>query len=416
MKLRPSSKTYLITVAVALLPFIAAILINYVFLYRAGETTDIRTMAALLQDNDSIYGTGIHDLRKELKLEIIRLREPDIVALGSSRALDFRQEYFSRPFASAAQALSQIDDGIPYVQAMLDIHKPEVVIFTLDFWWFLDPAKTSPQPIELEHQPRINLTKLFKPFPLVWDGTLTLQQYFEMLLTGTIPNGTSTYRKYGLLADVRGLGTRADGSTLMGVRLDDNAFAYHKEFADIFADPARHMKNSVARRYDPGNKIQQERIDTYKEIVGLLHRNGVQVVAVMPPIAPPIYGLMDPYNGYGHIRELPARIASISDEFYDFQNPASIGTEACEFADVHHSGETAYMRILLTILRKNPDSLLRDYVAAGRLREWVQTFKGLTIADMNGSLRAQERDFLRLGCPRKKPEEKRRDDSDQKHP
>jgi hypothetical protein len=376
----------------------SVLLADYIILFRSGETTSIQTIARRLQQTGAIYGTGVHDLRKALKLEIIRERKPDVVAFGSSRPLDFRQEYFTSKFSCACQAMSGIDGGLEYARTMVSIHKPKLVIFALDFWWFIQKDDELAPPIDLKNQPRLDLNKLLKPLQLVEDHTISLKQYVDLLVRNSTFAHASEEPKIGLLAKIRGLGIRSDGSLLDGVRLTDYSFRYYARFAADMKNPREFIYGEGALRYGPNKIIYDARIRTYRQIIELFKSNGVTVIAVMPPIAPPIYENLDLLNGHSYFKELASKLAPLTDEFYDFTDPRSIGAGACEFTDIHHAGNTAYMRILSAILKQNPHSAISEYVEVSKLHHWIDEFSGLTIADFSGTLVAPERDFLRIGC------------------
>lgn len=391
---------YLAVIASVMLPVSIILLLNIIVLWKAGEMEKSRDIATRLQEGNVIYESGVHDLRKELPLHIIKERKPKIIAFGSSRPLDFRQEYFTETFACACQAMSQIDDGMVYAEALLSEHVPETVIFALDFWWFQDSRQTRPPRIDYEDAPRIDLKKIIKPFFLLADGTISWNQYFKLLLAGDIDIDLGTDRKEGLLAKVRGIGKRADGSLFLGLRLTDGGFDYYAKYADQFANPDAFIAGSD--RYGPDLKIYDDRIQTLRDIVSLFHEKGVKVVLVLPPIAPNIYKALDLETAHRRFIELPGKLKGIGDEFYDFHDPDKTGASACEFADPHHAGDTAYMRLLLAMAGGNRASVINSYIDKDMLSRSILAFEGLTIADFNQEYALhQERDFLRLGCARK---------------
>lgn len=371
---------------------------DYAILFRSGETTSIQQVARRLQRGKVIYGTGVHDLRQELKLEIIRDRRPDIVAFGSSRPLDFRQEYFTRKFACACQAMSNIDAGLGYARKLLSIHKPKLVIFALDFWWFTRNKGSIAAPIDLNNRPRLDLNKLLKPLQLIKDKTISTRQYLDLLVRNATFARESRDEKLGLLAKIRGIGIRADGSLLDGIRLTDYSFRYFAPYAAEIKNPRNFIYSKGAQRYGPNKVVYDGRIETYRKIIQLFKLNGVRVISLMPPIAPSIYNNLDLQKGHAYLGEIAAKLSPLTDEFYDFTNPASIGAGACEFSDIHHAGNTAYMRILSTIVAQNPHSLVGEFVDPAKLNAWIRQFSGTTIANFSNEELASERDFLRLGC------------------
>ena len=71
----------------------APFLLNGIVLYNAGELLPLDEIAQIQQRDDVLYGSAIHDVRREHKLALIQARKPDIIALGSSRTSAFRQEF-----------------------------------------------------------------------------------------------------------------------------------------------------------------------------------------------------------------------------------------------------------------------------------------------------------------------------------
>lgn len=122
--------------------------LNYLVILRSGEMTPLPDLVREQQRSGAVYGTGLHDVRGEHPLEIARQRRPEIVVLGSSRALDQRQEFFTRPFTCACGLLDSIDDAETYVEAFLKVVRPQLVLLSLDFWWFTTRQPQRVKPLE----------------------------------------------------------------------------------------------------------------------------------------------------------------------------------------------------------------------------------------------------------------------------
>lgn len=395
--LKQSHTLYLTVITVVLLPCLLVLGMNALILWRAGEFSSSADIAVMLQDQGGVYGSGVHDVRKTLPLNILAERKPKIIAFGSSRPLDFRQEYFTQRFSCTCQAMSLIDDGYVYAETLLDIHTPEVVIFSLDFWWFQEKNRTYPLPPEYKTGPFVDLKKIIKPMALVADGTITIRQYIQLVAGDNDFSELSGIDKEGLLALQRGLGIRKDGSFFAGVRLTDHAEEYFSKYADIMKNPQAYIDDSP--RYGPNIKLVDDRFETLRKIIDLFHQKGTKVILILPPIAPPVYEAMDLEKTHARFKELPQILQSYGDEFYDFHDPTKIKTNKCEFADLHHAGDTAYMRLLLQILAENPNSALRPFIDEKHLARYVKEFSGRTTADFDGTLQSYtEKDFLKLGC------------------
>ena len=393
-----SYQLYLFVCSLILLPILFVAALNYLILFRADELQTTSQIAEHLQSEHAIFESGIHDLRRELKLEIIRLRKPKIVVFGSSRALDFRQEFFQKTFACACQALSNLPEGIQFAEEMLKIQTPDIVVFPIDFWWFNKSANIIPRPL-VQDKPKLTLQKLFKPLTLVFLGKLTLAEYRDLLFNknNDLLNVT-THEKSGLLAITRSLGVQYDGSYLNGIRLSEKSYEYNKRWRDTLHNPADYIAKT--NRYQPNKTNIAANLEYYKKLLNIFRSHGVKVVSVLPPLAPSIYTEIEKNRaGYEHVFELKALLSEYSDEFYDFHDPGSVGTDICEFEDMHHAGNTAYMRLLLTIIKQNQNSLLRPYVDIDMIVRGVKNFEDMTIAKFEPALYlSAEQDFLDFNC------------------
>ncbi|MCB9989390.1 MAG: hypothetical protein H6868_08700 [Rhodospirillales bacterium] len=391
-----SYKRYLLTGTLCLLPALFILALNYFALYQSGEIQSPPRIAATLQNEDSLFGSGLQDLRREINLENIKLRQPDIIAFGSSRPLNFRHEYFSRSFSCACGAAPNLFEGQLYAEQVLKAHKPKVVLLSIDFWWFTNQNGIRPRPL-ITGTPPLTLQKLLKPSELALEGTIKPGQLAQLIHSGNDFTHITTDKKYGLLSITRGMGTRADGSYLGGIRLSDYAFEYYKQWADNLHNPEDFIR--INERYGPGQTIREENIEQYARLVKTFQDQGVKVISILLPLAPTIYDALAQSPDHQYIFDLPEKIKSYSDEFYNFHNPHPMTSDICEFEDAHHSGDTVSMRVLLQILEQNPQSALTAFINKESLTKNIEAFSGHTIARFNPEkYLTTEKDFLNFGC------------------
>jgi hypothetical protein len=98
-------------------------------------------------------------------------------------------------------------------------------------------------------------------------------------------------------------------------------------------------------------------------------------------------------------------VSALPVENYFFQGTRSISSSNCECIDSIHIGEVAYQRLFLTILERNPESLLKQYLNEGLLKSSVDRFQGKVLAIFEtdkGKFNYPEKDFLRIGCQKEK--------------
>ena len=119
--------------------FIAALALGSVyglFLWRAGELSSLSDIVARQGQTGTVYGSAVHDDSFAYKLQLVSTAKPNVIALGSSRVLQFRQAHFTETFINADRAMTTPAEEIKFLDALLPRHKPKVVILGVDFWWF----------------------------------------------------------------------------------------------------------------------------------------------------------------------------------------------------------------------------------------------------------------------------------------
>ncbi len=255
------------------------------FLKAAGELQPVESIVTQQQATDALYGSALFEDEFRYKLELIRARRPEIVALGSSRTLQFRQEFFSVPFVSAGRAMNSIPEGARFVDEMLKVHRPRLVILGLEVWW-LNPNW---------REPRISQRDLIRTGPLVssfWsyvnERKITAAKTLRVVF-GEDSNPVSARHSIGIAALARGGGFRPDGSRDYGARY----FGIDPTFDDKNFENARYRVRNGTSLLNYGEEIDRDRLATLAQIVARLQEAGVEVVGVLPPLAPTVVGLIN---------------------------------------------------------------------------------------------------------------------------
>ena len=94
------------------------------------------------------------------------------------------------------------------------------------------------------------------------------------------------------------------------------------------------------------------------------------MVVIVPPVAPTVFQKMQSMPGaYEFIPKLRQYLQSLPGEVYDFLNNQEVKCSDCEFIDGYHAGDVALQKVLLTIIKQNPQSALRDYLNIDLMQE-----------------------------------------------
>jgi hypothetical protein len=362
------------------------------FLKAAGELDPVQAIVARQRRLQTLYGSALFEDDFQYKIELIRARRPDLVAIGSSRALQFRQEFFSAPFTSAGRGMNSIDQGERFVDEMLKIHRPKAVLLAIDVWW-LNPRR---------REPPMRGRDLARTRPLVstfWayvnERKLTLAKTLRVLL-GDDSNPVSLRRAIGISGLARGGGYRPDGSRDYGARY----FGTDPTFDDKNFVNSKGLVRNGESPLEFGQAIDETRLATLNRLVTKLKDAGVGVVAVLPPIAPTVLDLMARRkDGYAYIAPARAAYQTLPVRVFDFLESQSLDNNECEFADGLHAGDVTYQRMLLRIAETDPSGPLTPFIRKDAIAAGIRSLSGHTVTPtVADGYRYPEIDFLGIGC------------------
>ena len=97
------------------------------------ELESIEVMASQNQHNDVLIGLAYTDPMHLVKQAVLKNRQPEVIALGTSRVLQFRDFVFSKPdsFYNCGRAIGKIQDLRAFLSAYPH-KKPKAIILGLD--------------------------------------------------------------------------------------------------------------------------------------------------------------------------------------------------------------------------------------------------------------------------------------------
>ena len=133
--LNKNSSSYAVLLIVIIILISAPIWISTVLFWRGGEIWPLSKVVSYQKDNFAIMNMGILSNEREYKHELFLKSKPDIMAIGSSRILQIRQDMFDRSFINMGRGLdmSNLRNDLP---SLLDHHQPKFILFGFDYWLF----------------------------------------------------------------------------------------------------------------------------------------------------------------------------------------------------------------------------------------------------------------------------------------
>ena len=394
MKVKLSVRVYrrfllglVVTCVVAAIPGLLSVL----FLYRAGELTTYRDIAERQQETGEIYGSAVNGSNDLYKLELIRVRRPDVVVLGSSRVQQIREEFFNSNFVNAGASFRDMDSGERFVEEMYRIHTPKLVVIGVDFWWF-NPLYQDETLAQGRDAGGLTRDKILLPLEWFVTGELPIGAFARTIFGSGGDNEYTNQGNLGMRALQSSAGFRPDGS-----------FQYAQRFFGLVTDIDPKFSGTVARVTEGGfifeeaAQISRSRWERFQAMVEFIRAQGSEVILYTPPLAPPVLVAMsDGSRQYGYIDKLQLEFGALGVPYYDFLSPNQTTSQVCEYADGIHPGDVASQRIVLEIAEQ---TILGDYLNEDLVREKIDQFSGYAHIIFDQSLfPLEELDFLELGC------------------
>lgn len=332
---------------------------DYVVLYRTGELAKISEIVTDQQRRGGLY-LGLAAGIAAYKYEGYQQRHPDIVAIGTSRAMQIRDYFFTQPFYNLGGLAQGQMQAFALMDRLLLRQPPKTVIFAVDFWTFCTTKEEFPpftRPNSTFHDGLGTPDKALLIWRLFAEGTLSTEDLVR-IFRGTLRPPRRVMPRTGVSTLFSDDGFGPDGSLYTLVAAGNpGPFPVADRRSDQDIDAIRCGGGRI-----PANcHLSEENLALIGMLGSELKRHGIRLIVIAPPVTSALFDA---------IRAIPAadafmtswrrRIEQAWPEAYDFTDPKDIGASDCEFYDGIHGGEVAYARIFRTLAArdKNVASLL----------------------------------------------------------
>jgi hypothetical protein len=291
---------------------------------------------------------------------MVEARNPSVVALGSSRVMQFRESFFRDParFYNAGGAVARVDDFNAFIE-QVDTAGVELFVVGLDHYFFnesWDDMKASPETFE-------------NTFSTL--GVLRKQKLVQDHWSGKIdPTRLGRPVRVGLTAMMYDEGFRADGSYRYGRIIGFSELAWDIDFQDTFK-----RMQAGNKRFQYAADVNEEALRELDSFLAVCQEKGIQVVGILPPFAHEVWSaLLAQGEDYAYMRRLYSALKPIFDAhafgLFDFSDIESVGSSDAETIDGFHGSEVAYLRLTLEMAARS--DVLRPYVDSGSLERMLE--------------------------------------------
>lgn len=345
-----------------------ALLFNLILISKSFENSPHGEIVRLQAEKNAIYGTALNPNDLSYKLELVKLRKPKIIALGSSRTMQIREEMFREPFTNCGGVFSTINEGKAFVGSMLSVHQPELVLLGIDYWWF-SKKYFYPEKRRFIQADLMNKEKLLKPYEWLMSGKLNWKEYFSIIWHGPRKNSYTNYFNMGMHAIKTSNGFRPDGSYLDV----ESILALNGDRLEKIHSELKSLENQTNERanHGYGDFIDEDRWKSFLEILSEFKNRNIKVILFLPPIAPAFVKELAKHDRF--IFSLKNRLENLNEEFFDFTSSSAVKDNR-EFSDGWHAGEVVYLRLLDQSRKQS--SALRKYIGKNDFGKLIARFSG----------------------------------------
>lgn len=329
-------------------PFFAVAALATLVSISTGEMIPVRFVAWLQTfSRPFVFLPKLSDHTYKLKQEAIRLREPQVLVLGSSRSNQWRSAMF-RPerFYNAGNAIFLQRDFARILEQFAE-YAPRVIIFSLDYFTFTDAFEEV-----YRRQSRDDIGEFgSREHVKVLSGLIS--EFFKDPKS-LIPFRTDgIYGAYaiGLYAAQTGSGARIDGSYQYGHAI--------RGFPQITVQSAVEAIR-LGRQWPvlPGSHLGERQRQELQLFATLAKAKGITLIGITMPFAPEVVRALDesPHHDIWKLfqsDETRKWLQDLGILYFDFTRLDSFGGKSDEFVDPFHPSEPAYIRMLLTMLRSS---------------------------------------------------------------
>jgi hypothetical protein len=321
-------------------------------LWRIGESWPLGRVIRYQEEHpDAFYARGLLD-QGTFRYKYVQLlrRRPSIIALGSSRVMQFRAQMFGdqgQSFYNDGGLIHSVDDLQSFFDRLPPEALPKIIILGVDFWWVNANQRR----------------EVFDAFDVGvdedgtyrWQGHATALAEFirhprslRDLLTHSFG---SQHRPdaIGYRAQLHHLGFRLDGSNRFDLKVPQTSDQWNARIAKLNKGVSGLPKGAFPFAHTEG--VSLPLLEKLKENLLRLKAKGVSVVAYSPPVvtawaraaavAPEQRDFWAEYH-----KMVPDLFHALEIPFWDIETPADAGADDRFMRDPFHAHETFDVRMM----------------------------------------------------------------------
>ncbi len=330
----------------------------------SGEIFDFDSLIAMQSESEEkLVGMAYNEQTAYYKLKNANVRKADVLALGTSRVMQFREEYFGTSFYNCGGCVKgHYNEYINFMENMDEDALPKYLIVGLDAWNFNAETQRhediydSYQQIVKSDKSKLSIVK--RVGVDYFRGKWKISDLFHK------------YDNIGFNGIIYGDGFRRDGSYFQREMITNPQNSEDYEYKDTF----ERIETGTAG-YEHGGGVNAETLQCLEMFLAFCEERDIRVITFLPPYAPSVYDRMEETGEYGYIGEIEPAVKALCDKYdcevYDFTDIRKLGCDDSYFIDGFHGGEVAYAMMLREMCRE--DSRLSEVTDIEKLENRIDT-------------------------------------------
>jgi len=303
------------------------------------------------ETDEVLYGPAFTNPMQLYKMLASQSSKADWIALGTSRVMKFRGQYFKEPnrFYNAGGAIWNVYHLEQWLEQIPVDTQPELILLGIDQWNFnanwhpgaegLARMKLSPWDNYDQQRP---LHTLQTDWQRLWQEIRLGYLKPRELLFGGIRLGGTRVTRIGLRAMKSNDGFRQDGSRSYG-RFDLRGQLDPQSPDHLFKETLQRLDTSSSP-YDYSDHIEVSHLDPLDRFLEACKKRGIAVITFLPPFAHTVLERMRSMGEkYPWVLEASKIVEPVvrkhGGSFFDFTDIHSVGSSDKEAIDGHHGSE-----------------------------------------------------------------------------
>ena len=330
--------------AILFLPIMLILAIPVVCLIKAGEISPYSAYIHPLE-NGQLFGLAYSYYDKEYKLSMTNCYKPDVIALGSSRIMTFKENIVNKDytFYNAGGAVQNIYELNLFMQKCK--FNPKLVFVNLDQYWFNPVCQNQKQEYhsKVYDEPSWELSKVI----------VSCRDFCYDYLEGKIDmDSLMNSRHIGLNAICKHNGFGRDGTR------DADMLFYNPDYIKASYEDTFSRITSGDRRFEYCDHAETEVADAIDMFLGECEKRGIAVMAFIPPYAPSVCRKMWEMGKFNYMHEIYSLLEPHFKNhkgcyLYDYTDMKGMDIHDYDYTDGFHGSVLVSNTILQDILNQN---------------------------------------------------------------